>query len=244
MLCRDLFARPLVEVAPSPATQGRLYWHGCFNTAGVKIMEQGLRVDGIRSKMPKGYIPPAHQAVYLTPHFIYALKFACRDNKQKYGWMFTCPGSVLSDAEPDEDDIGLAVQAAFKVARFPANARIEQYERLAQPTICLAKSNPRVAAELMSLARELLPEDLLAKMQPGADHNPKWLADVGAILSPRLSDATKHLMIDAGCHVAHRANVQPFQAWRFPPKLWSDINNDSLRTSPLAALAKHAEQMR
>ncbi len=213
-----------------------IYWHGTNNTSGSKILQNGFLPGFQRQRLPKGYIPPAHSGIYLTPRVTVAIEYAYRENRQKFSWLFGINATKLVQVEIDEDEIGTAMRAALYKQELPTLFNTKR-----DPISKIMDTDFLLRSEFLSLTSHL-PAELLKNLRDFHLNNAKWLSDTGKILNDYLSTEAKLKLIDAGCNIAHGAAMTPDQAWRFDTKLGVVIYNDCIRNG-VSALPKHAEQI-
>ena len=209
----DKLFQKLMEMAlPRESDRAKVYYHGTSDIVKVK----GILADGIikpsENKSRRTMVPVIGR-MYMTPDLNYALVYALggikmestpwegdRKPENRYGAVFTIPGTELKDIQPDEDAVGemlydvLNSKSAhlddfnYELIKFPDDLKWLEY----------------------SAQRYLTPLQIQkVKRYDDIGH----LIVAGKKLVGYLTDEQKLKLIDLGAAIANQGGVHPSECW-------------------------------
>jgi len=213
----------------APEARARTYFHGtCSEDKALGIMKNGLdpAQTEVKYGSKKPFLRPVAGHVYITPNPGYALVYALGGDVAgtnfftndygknfiakdgQFGFMFTVNGDDMTDAVPDEDDIGQVISGLL------SGHRIGKYNWDLIDTI---------AYGLKSAAQSNLTPAALRRIKDG---DMAWCAKAGKQLLKKLSPTILQTLIKANTSLAHVGHLKVSGCWKIDKLRCQELAKD------------------
>lgn len=213
----------------APETRAKTYYHGtCCEDKALSILRDGLDPSKTEVKYgaKKPFLRPIDGHVYVTPNPGYAMIYALGgdvagtdffssqygknfiEKDGRYGFLFVIRGEDMTDAVPDEDDVGAIVGSLLSGHRY------QKFDWALIDT---------VAYRLKSEAEINFSPSTLRRVKDG---DMAWCAKVGKKLLKVLPQNVLQVLIKANSSLAHSGHLKVSECWKIDKTRCAELAKD------------------